>query len=306
MGLPELPLDAWVPTKETLHLWTQIVGKARLAAAWPRNHWWHVTLSPEPRGLTARGLVFRELEYDISFDFVAHELVVRTSRGDTASFALLDGLSVAAFYEQLGDVLDGLGIELAITAEPYRTDVSTIPFAKDTAHATYDREAVERFYRALLWSASTLQEHAGWFSGKTSPVNFFWHGFDLAVARFSGARAPDNPDADPVSREAYSHEVISSGFWPGDRKTGFPAFYSYTAPEPEGLAAEPLLPESAYWQESASGSSHLAMLAYDDVRNSHDPRGTLLSFLESAYDAGARLAGWDREGFRSYWAPRSR
>jgi Family of unknown function (DUF5996) len=299
--LPELPLGRWEPTKETLHLWAQIVGKVRLAATPPQNHWWNAPLYVDTRGLTTRRLRSGELDFDVSFDFVGHELVVRTNRGDVESFPLAHGLSVAAFFERFHGLLSGLGIELETKAEPYRL-ATTTPFAKDTEHASYDPEAVERFWEALRWIDWTLQEFAGWFCGKTSPVHFFWHGFDLAVTRFSGVRAPENPSADLVTREAYSHEVISFGFWPGDRKVGMPAFYSYTAPEPAGLAEQPLRPEAASW-EQPFGSSHLALLAYEDVRTSPNPRETLLAFLESAYQAGATLAGWDRDALRSAWCP---
>jgi Family of unknown function (DUF5996) len=301
MELPELRLEGWEPTKETLHLWTQIVGKVRLAAVSPQNHWWHVALYVDTRGLTTRRLRFDELDFDVSFDFVAHELVVRTSRGEARSFPLTDGLSVAGFHERLFALLAGFGIEVETKPEPYGIPITT-PFAEDSEHASYDSEAVARFFGALRWSDWMLQEFAGWFCGKTSPVHFFWHGFDLAVTRFSGRRAPELPTADPVSREAYSHEVISFGFWAGDRAVRMPAFYSYTAPEPEGLADRSLRPEAASWQQPY-GSSHLALLPYDEVRTSSDPRETLLDFLESAYEAGADAAGWDVEGLRSSWCP---
>jgi hypothetical protein len=299
--LPEIRLESWEPTKETLHLWIQIVGKVRLASTPPLNHWWNAPLYVDTRGLTTRRLRSGGPDFDLSFDFVAHELVVRTSWGQVESFALADGLSVAAFYGRLGGLLADLGIDVETKAEPYRVAVTT-PFAEDVEHASYDRTAVERFWYALRWIDWTLQEFAGWFCGKTSPVHLFWHGFDLAVTRFSGARAPENTNADPVSREAYSHEVISFGFWPGDQKVRVPAFYSYTAPEPADLAAQPLRPEEASWQQPF-GQGHLALLAYDAVRTSDDPRQTLLDFLQSAYDAGATLAGWDRDALRSPWCP---
>ena len=299
--LPELPLEPWEPTKDTLHLWAQIVGKVRLASTPPQNHWWNVVLYVDTHGLTTRRLRSDDCDFDVSFDFVSHELVVRTSRGELASFLLVDGLSVAAFYERLTGLLADLGIDMETKAEPYGIAVTT-PFADDFEHASYDRDAVERFWHALRWIDWTLQEFAGWFCGKTSPVHLFWHGFDLAVTRFSGARAPETPTADPVTREAYSHEVISFGFWPGDQKVRVPAFYSYTAPEPAGLADQPLRPETASWQQPF-GQSHLALLSYDAVRTSDDPRETLLDFLQSAYDAGATLAGWDRDGLRSSWCP---
>jgi hypothetical protein len=187
-----------------------------------------------PRGLTTRRLPYRRGDFDLSFDFVAHELVARTSWGELASFPLTDGVSVEAFYEPLLGLLGGLGIDVEINATPYGIPITT-PFAEDTKHAAYDRNAVERFWQELRWSDRVLQEFAGWFSGKTSPVHFFWHGFDLAVTRFSGRRAPEMPNADTVTREAYSHEVISFGFWPGDEKIRLAAFYSYTpAGRPRG------------------------------------------------------------------------
>ena len=192
-------------------------------------------------------------------------------------------------------------IQVEIKAEPFGVPMTT-PFAADTEHASYDREAVERFWQALRWIDWTFQEFAGWFCGKTSPVHLFWHGFDLAVTRFSSARAPENPNADHVTQEAYSHEVISFGFWPGDQKVREPAFYSYTAPEPAGLAEQPLHPAAAAWQQPY-GETHFALLPYEAVRTSDDPRETLLDFLQSAYDAGATLAGWDRDALRSSWCP---
>jgi Family of unknown function (DUF5996) len=300
-GLPELRLERWEPTKETFHLWAQIVGKVRLAATPPLNHWWNAPLYVDTQGLTTRRLRSEGGDFDVCFDFVVHELVVRTSRGEVESFRLADGLSVAAFYERFFAVLAGFGIEVEIKAEPFGVSMTT-PFAEDTEHASYDRGAVERFWQALRWVDWTLQEFAGWFCGKTSPVHLFWHGLDLAVTRFSGERAAESPNVDRVSREAYSHEVISFGFWPGDQKVRMPAFYSYTAPEPPGLAEQPLRPEAASWQQPF-GSSHLALLPYDEVRASPDPRMTLLEFLESAYEAGATLAGWDRDALRSPWCP---
>ena len=302
--LPDLALERWEPTKDTLRLWTQIVGKVRMATAPPQNHWWHVTLYVDARGLTTRRVPGVGDDFEVSFDFVDHELVVRTSRGEVESFPLEDDLSVARFHERFFELLGRLGIEVEIKAEPYRTP-NPVPFADDVEHASYDREAVERFWLALRWIDATLAEFGGWFSGKTSPVHFFWHGFDLALTRFSGRRAPELPTADPVTQEAYSHEVISFGFWPGDETIRRPAFYSYTAPEPAGLAERPLRPAGASWQQPF-GSSHLALLDYDDVRVSLDPRGTLLDFVESAYEAGAGAAGWDAEDFRSSWCPPER
>ena len=219
--LPELALEPWEPTKDTLHLWTQIVGKVRLAATPPQNHWWNVTLYVDTRGLTTRRLRSDDCDFDLSFDFVAHELVVRTSRGEVNSFPLADGLSVAAFHERFFALLAGLGIEVETKAEPFGIPVTT-PFAEDAEHASYDRDAVERFWQALRWIDWTLQEFAGWFCGKTSPVHLFWHGLDLAVTRFSGRPAPAMPKADAVTREAYTHESSASVSGPATGRSARP------------------------------------------------------------------------------------
>src|SRR5919109_151439 len=295
--LPALPLEDWERTKDTLHLYAQIVGKLRLACAPPRNHWWHAALYLDARGLTTGPMRHREVTFQIDFDFVDHLLVVRTERGETERFRLHDGLAVADFYGQLFELLDAWGLALEIRAEPFGVPMTTT-FAQDREHGTYDRDAVSRYLRALLWIGNVFEEFSGWFSGKTSPVHLFWHSFDLAVTRFSGR--PGVPvDADPVPQESYSHEVISFGFWAGDDSVGDAAYYSYTAPEPEGLRDEPL--PIGTWIESGAGS--LAILPYEAVRAAHDPRATLLAFLQSAYEAGARLAGWDITSFESKWCP---
>jgi len=299
--LPTLPLDQWEATKKTLHLWSQIVGKIRLASTTPRNHWWHVTLYVDVRGLTTRRMHSSAgLGFEIDFDFVDHRLVVRTSAGDVESFELVDGLSVAAFDEQLHALLAGLGIDVTIRETPFGVPMTT-PFTADQEDASYDRDAVERYWRILDWTDEVFEEFAGWSCGKTSPVHLFWHSFDLAVTRFGSRRAPPLPDADPVTQEAYTHEVISFGFWAGDQNVREPTYYSYTAPEPPGLRERPLRPREAAWTEYGGGS--LALLPYEVVRTAHDPRTTLLSFLESAYEAGADAAGWDREELASSWCP---
>jgi hypothetical protein len=292
--LPELALDAWEPTKQTLHLWAQIVGKVRLASAAPRNHWWHVPLYVDVRGLTTRRMHAPDgTTFQIDFDFVDDRLVVRTSAGAEEGFELADGLSVAAFDERLHATLRGLGIDVSIRETPFGVPTTT-PFPADAEHAAYDADAIRRYWWILDWSDSVFEEFSGRFVGKTSPVHLFWHSFDLAVTRFSGRPAPALPDADAVTREAYTHEVVSFGFWAGDENVREPSYYSYTAPEPEGLRDRPLRPGSARWVEQGAGS--LALLAYDDVRAAPDPREALLEFLESAYRAGAELAGWDVAG----------
>ena len=299
--LPELPLEAWEPTKDTLHLWSQIVGKVQLAATAPRNHWWNVTFSVGVRGLETRRMHARGRTFELDFDFVDHRLVLRTDRGDVDSFALEEGLSVAAFDAQLHALLAAAGVDVPIREQPFGVAHLTTPFAEDTAHRSYDREFVERWWHAVSWAASVLEEFSGWFCGKTSPVQLFWHSFDLAVTRFSGRRAPPLDGADPVTRESYSHEVISFGFWPGDPSIREPAFYSYTAPEPPTLRERPLVPAAAAWRPGPGGS--MALLPYDAVRTARDPRATLLAFLESAYEAGAEAAGWDRGELESSWCP---
>jgi Family of unknown function (DUF5996) len=299
--LPPLPLEEWEPTKDTLHLWVQIVGKIRLASAPPRNHWWHAPLYVDVRGLTTRRMRSPTgVTFQIDFDFLDHRLVVTTAEGQAESFDLADGLSVAAFDDQLHTALSRLGVDVAIRESPFGIAITT-PFREDRDHSSYDPEAVERFWRILDWSDTVLEEFAGWYCGKTSPVHLFWHSLDLAVTRFGGKRAPAMPDADPVTQEAYSHEVVSFGFWAGDPKVRQPTYYSYTAPEPDGLRERALSPEGATWSELASSS--LAVLPYEAVRTAADPKAALLAFLESAYQAGASASGWDMEDLRSSWCP---
>lgn len=297
--LPPLPLGAWRDTAETVHLWAQIVGKVRLSSTPLRNHWWNAPLYVSTRGLTTRRIAAADTSLEIELDFVGHALRVRT-RDAELSFALADGLSVAAFYRQLMDALESVGVAATILAKPFGVPMRT-PFAQDEEHASYDADAIERFHQILLWSDSIFEEFAGWFCGKTSPVHFFWHSFDLAVTRFSGRRAAPLPDADPVTQQAYSHEVVSFGFWPGDDTTPEPSFYSYTAPEPDGLREQPLRPVQARWLELPNGSQ--ALLSYEAVRQSPDPRGAVLAFLQSAYEAGASLGGWDLVGLTTDWCP---
>lgn len=299
--LPELPLAQWEETKNTLHLWAQIVGKIRLASTAPRNHWWHVPLYVDVRGLTTRRMhAVDGTTFQIDFDFVDHRLVVSTNGGAIEPFELADGLSVAAFDEKLHATLARIGIDVAIRESPFGVPMTT-PFPDDREHAAYDRGSVERYWRILDWTDGVFEEFSGWYCGKTSPVHLFWHSFDLAVTRFGGRRAPELPGADPVTREAYTHEVVSFGFWAGDQNVREPTYYSYTAPEPDGLREQPLRPEEAVWAEQGAGS--LALLRYDAVRTAADPRGTLLAFLESAYQAGASAAGWDQAGLASSWCP---
>jgi hypothetical protein len=297
MTLPELHLADWRPTKDTLHLYCQIVGKVRLASTPPRNHWWNVPLYVDVRGLTTRRLHQGDTTFQIDFDFVDHSLIVRTHDGRIRSFALADGVPVADFDTSLHRELKELGIDVAIKEQPFGLPITT-PFPEDREHASWDRSTIERYGRILDWTDGVFEEFSGWFGGKTSPVHLFWHGLDLAVTRFSGRPAPEIA-ADAVTREAYSQEVISFGFWAGDDNVQDSAYYSYTAPEPEGLRDQQL--PVGDWLEYGSGS--LAILPYDLVRTARDPRRTLLAFMQGAYEAGARLAQWDTSGFESNWCP---
>jgi Family of unknown function (DUF5996) len=290
---PPIPLAEWADTKETLHRYLQIVGKIRLGESPRRNHWWNV-----PFHLTGRGITTRPMGLDpvfaIDLDFVDHRLEVAAITGNRVSFPL-PGLSVAAFYDRLLSALHSLGISVSIRPVPFDLADAT-PFAQDTAHAAYDPFWATRYWQVLSQVAIVLEEFAGRTTAKTSPVHHFWHTFDLAVTRFSDRRVEQPADADPVSREAYSHEVISAGFWFGDANVPEPAFYAYAAPEPAGLTEEPLRPRQAQWVDSRG--AHLALLRYDDARASADPHATVLDFYESAYVAGATRAGWDLERLR--------
>jgi hypothetical protein len=296
-ALPELHLDGWRPTKETLHLYAQIVGKVRLATTSPRNHWWNVPLYVDVRGLTTRRLHHHDTTFEITIDMLEHVLIVRTADGRGTSFELGEGVPVADFDARLHEALRGLGIDVEIKEQPFGIPITT-PFPSDVEHASWDRAAVQRFARILDWSDDVFEQFSGWFNGKTSPVHLFWHSLDLAVTRFSGRVGPPL-DLDLVNREAYSHELISFGFWAGDDTIGDASYYSYTAPEPDGLRDEAL--SVGEWIEFGSGS--LAVLPYETVRTAGDPRATLLAFCQSAYEAGARLAGWDTTGFTSKWCP---
>jgi hypothetical protein len=292
-AFPPLPLEEWVESKETLHRYAQIVGKVRLEYSPFRNHWWHVPLYVTTRGLATSPIPYRNITFEISFDLMDNRLVVSTSEDEGFAFAM-DALSVAEFYRRLFDGLGALGIDISIDPKPFDLD-DEHTLDENTFHCVCDREYVRRYWRVLVQVDQIFKEFAGRFNGKTSPVHLYWHGFDLAVTRFSGRRAPEREGADKVTREAYSHEVISFGFWPGDKNVGAPAFYSYTAPEPEGLTGQPLRPEAAFWAPEGG----MALLMYDDLRKADSPKPTLLEFMQSAYEAGARTAGWDADDLRA-------
>jgi hypothetical protein len=291
---PPLPLDAWEDTLITLHIYVQVIGKVRLALAPRRNHWWNVPLYISEMGLTTTPMPYEDRTLNFTFDFVHHRLEIRTSKDEVRYVEFKDGLSVAEFYDQVFAEMRALGIQVEILAKPYKMN-STIPFAEDREHASYKAEYVERFWSILVQVDAIFKAFSTRFIGKTSPVHLFWHSFDLAVTRFSGRPAPDMPDADPVTQDAYSHEVISFGFWPGDQQTGGAAFYGYVYPEPENLTEQPLQPSEAMWQKGPTGS--LALFKYDDARQHENPDEAILSFLQSVYDAGVKTANWDRTAF---------
>ncbi len=288
-GWPALPYEAWRDTCQTLHLWTQIVGKVRMELSPFVNHWWHVTLYVTPRGLTTAAIPYHGGTLDVTFDFVEHNLSIRTSEGTTKALPLIPR-SVAAFYREFMACLHALGIEVTINtlpsevSNPIRCDI-------DEVHASYDPLYAGRFWRILVQIDTIMQRYRSPFLGKSSPVHFFWGSFDLALTLFSGRRAPERPGADRMTREAYSHEVISCGFWPGNDRFPAPAFYSYTAPEPPGLPTAAIRPEEACYSHELG----LFLLRYDDVRSAPSPERTLLEFFQSTYEAGAMLAQWDRE-----------
>lgn len=290
-NLPPLPLDEWEDSKDTLHRLAQIIGKIRMKTMPHMNHWWHVTLAVSSRGLTTGPMPYGDLSFTIDLDLVEHQTVITTSAGAADAFPLGEG-SIASLYATLFERLSGLGIDITINPVPYMLRDIT-PYNEDTEHGAYDRPHVERFFHIISTVDFIFKEFSGRFTGKQSPVNLYWHSFDLALGRFSGKRAPDRPNATRSDREAYSHEIISVGFWPGDASNRTPGFYSYTAPEPPGLQDEPLQPDGAFWTE-VPGGSHTAIYPYDTFRAAPDPRSALLQFLQSAYDAGSKRAGWDR------------
>jgi len=283
---PKLPLAAWQDTYETLHMWTQIVGHIRMALTPLVNHWWNVPLYVSARGLTTSPIPYQRRIFEIRFDFIGHKLIIETSDGDIKSLDLAPR-SVANFYADLMRTLHSLGIDVKIHSLPDEVP-NPIPFVQDETHKSYDPEYAHRFWRILVSTDTVLKEFRGRFIGKCSPIHFFWGSFDLAVTRFSGCPAPSRPDT--ISREAYSHEVISHGFWPGGGDIKSPAFYSYTSPEPPGLKTSRIRPPSALYHTALSEF----ILMYDDIRTSKSPEADLMDFLQSTYEAGANLAKWDR------------
>jgi hypothetical protein len=291
---PDLPLDAWSETCDTLHLWTQVAGKVRLALTPLVNHWWNVTFRVTSRGLIAPANHYGGRSFDIMFDLFDHQLLIATSDGSLESFPL-KAMPVAEFYEAFMDSLRRLDIDVQIWTMPSEIE-SAIPFDQDHNHAQYDPEYVSRFRQALVQSARVMNEFRSRFIGKVSPVHFFWGSFDLAVTRFSGRTAAppqgSTPNVAPwVMAEAYSHEVSSCGFWPGNGGYGQPAFYVYAYPEPDGYGDTPLGTADAFY-DKALGQF---ILPYEAVRLARDPDALLLGFLQDTYEAAADLAEWHRE-----------
>lgn len=293
---PELPLADWESTKDTLHLFIQVVGKIKLALMPKRNHWWHIPLYVTSKGLTTSPIPYQHRTFEIQFDLIDHEVCIEVSDGEIKDFPIHHGLSVADFYEQLFEALRSSGIYVKISGRPYENK-SKEPFITDSKHACYQKEYVTKFWQILVQTDSIFKEFSGRFYGKICPVQLYWHSFDLVVTRFSGKRAPEMKEGSRVDREAYSHEVISFGFWPGDDTFREPAFYSYTYPSPQNLSAMPLLPENALWV--TRNNSPLAIFKYHDMILSEDPKASLLSFLESAYIAGATTAKWPVNEFKT-------
>ena len=286
---PELPLEAWRDSFATLHRYTQILGKVKLALTPPQNHFWNVTFRVTARGLTTGPLPYGNGAFEVDFDFLAHELHFRTVRGDTRVLGL-ESRPVADFYRDVMATLRSLGVEVRIWETPVEIPEDTTPFGEDRHHATYQPEYVQRWWRALLQSSVVLEAFRARFTGKCSPVHFFWGSFDLAVTRFSGRPAPERPGADVVTREAYCEEVCSAGFWPGTPETKGAAFYCYASPEPAGFSAASVRPASAAYHPVFKEY----LLGYDDVRRSGDPKSCLLDFLQSTYEACADLGAWER------------
>jgi hypothetical protein len=290
---PELPLSAWRDTCATLQLWTQIIGKIRLARTPWLNHSWHVVLYVTANGLTTSPIPDALGSFQIDLDLVDHQLRISTTEGASRQFALA-GQSVSTFYAAIMTALAELGIHVSIDEMPNEVP-DPIRFSQDNEHASYDSDAVRRFFRILVNADRVLKQFRTGFIGKASPVHFFWGSFDLAVTRFSGRRAPRHPGgvphlSDAVTCEAYSHEVSSAGFWPGSGAIDYPAFYSYAYPEPAGFRTARVQPEAAFFSEAVGEF----ILPYDAVRMAADPDDVLLQFLQTTYEAAANSAKWDR------------
>lgn len=285
---PALSFERWKDTYATLHMWTQIAGKVRLALTPLINHWWNVPLYVTARGLATSPMAYGNHPFELRFDFLDHQFVLDTCDGSRMSLPLRS-MSVAEFYREVMSMLKSNGIDVKIWRMPVEVP-NPIPFDEDSVHTSYDPEYAQRFWRILVSVEEVFTEFRSRFLGKCSPVHFFWGSFDLAVTRFSGRPAPERPGADRVTREAYSHEVSSVGFWPGSSTITDAAFYSYSAPEPPGLRDWKVRPPAARYDTQLGEF----LLMYDEVRNSASPGASLLDFCQSTYEAAATLAKWDR------------
>ena len=286
---PALPLEAWKETCATLHMWMQIVGKVRLALTPVVNHWWNVPLYVSARGLTTSSIPYDTRAFELQFDFIDHKLALLTSDDPIRTLPLVSR-SVAEFYREFMELLASGQIEVKIWRMPVEVP-NPIPFDEDRVHATYQPEYAHRFWRILASVDRVFTEFRSRFIGKSSPVHFFWGSFDLAVTRFSGRHAPERPGADSITREAYSHEVSSVGFWPGSGDVKDAAFYSYSAPEPSGFRDYTIQPGAAHYNAQLGEF----LLMYDDARRAPSPSKALLDFCQSTYEAAAKLANWDRQ-----------
>jgi hypothetical protein len=272
-----------------LHMWAQIVGKVRLKLCPLVNHWWNVPFYVTARGMTTSAMPYERRAIEVQFDFIEHKILIETSEGRIVAIAM-QPQSVADFYKKFMAALRELGVSIHIWTMPCEVPNPT-PFEKDHVHAAYDADAAHKFWRILVWVDQIFKEFRAGFEGKASPVHFFWGSFDLAVTRFSGRPAPERPGADSITREAYSHEVSSAGFWPGGGDIKAPAFYSYAAPEPPGFAEQRVGPQSAFYHPQMKEF----LLMYDDVRTAGSPKDALMEFLQSTYNAAADLGKWDRK-----------
>jgi len=289
---PTLPLETWKDTCDTLHMWTQIIGKVRMALSPYMNHWWQVPLYVTERGLTTSPIPSHGRTgsiFEIYFDFIDHNLLILTSDGAAKILPLIPR-SVASFYQECMSALRVLGIEVTINTLPCEVP-NPIRFEQDEVHASYDPVSAQHFWHILVQTEEILKHYRSHFIGKSSPIHFFWGSFDLALSFFSGRRAPERTGADRITKEAYSHEVISCGFWPGDERFPMPAFYSYTAPTPPGLESASILPAAASYNPQLGEF----VLRYDDVRSASSPEQMLQEFYRTTYEAGANLAHWDRK-----------
>jgi len=291
---PSLPLAEWADTYATLHRWSQVVGKVRLACATPLNHWWHVTLYVTSRGLTTSPMPHGDRSFQVDFDFVDHRLTITTSDGETRALALAP-MTVADFYRSVLAMLDDLALPVRVWPMPVEIPDPIVSLADDREHGAYDPDAVNRFWRILIQADRVLTGFRGRFLGKASPSHFFWGGFDLAATRFSGRTAPPHPGGIPnvgdfVALEGYSHELSSAGFWPGGGGIDDAAFYAYAYPEPPGFRDARVEPVETYYHDTM----RLFLLPYEAVRRAADPDGALLAFLQSTYEAAAELGEWDR------------